>query len=87
MFLDTSLEDMGIEKVQQLRDRYRENTVFSSHIPGILSPAGPLGQGQHFAMAAARLHPDKFFSFVGDGGLGEPVMSSMAHFHTAYPRD
>jgi len=27
MFLDTSLEDMGIEKVQQLRDRYRENTV------------------------------------------------------------
>jgi phosphoketolase len=38
-------------------------------------------------MAAAKLHPDKLFPFtVGDGGLGEPyIMSSMAHFHTAYP--
>jgi len=92
MFLDRSLEDMGISTVQQLRDRYREKDGLLGHlsgyIPGILSPAGPLGQGQHFAMAAARLHPDKLFPFtVGDGGLGEPyVMSSMAHFHTAYPK-
>lgn len=91
MFLDKSLEDMGIKTVQQLRDRYREKHGLLGHlsgyIPGILSPAGPLGQGQHFAMAAARLHSDKLFPFtVGDGGLGEPyVMSSMAHFHTAYP--
>ncbi|MBV8887713.1 MAG: phosphoketolase, partial [Chroococcidiopsidaceae cyanobacterium CP_BM_RX_35] len=91
MFLDRSLEDMGITTVQQLRDRYREKHGLLGHlsgyIPGILAPAGPLGQGQHFAMAAARLHPDKLFPFtVGDGGLGEPyVMSSMAHFHTAYP--
>ena len=91
MFLDRSLEDMGIETVQQLRDRFREKHGLLGHlsgyIPGILSPAGPLGQGQHFAMAAARLHPDKLFPFtVGDGGLGEPyIMSSMAHFHTAYP--
>ncbi len=38
-------------------------------------------------MAAALLHRDKLFPFtLGDGGLGEPyIMSSMAHFHTAYP--
>jgi phosphoketolase len=91
MFLDRSLEDMGINTVQQLRDRFREKHGLLGHlsgyIPGILAPAGPLGQGQHFAMAAARLHKDKLFPFtVGDGGLGEPyIMSSMAHFHTAFP--
>jgi phosphoketolase len=91
MFLDRSLEDMGINTVQQLRDRYREKHGLLGHlsgyIPGILAPAGPLGQGQHFAMAAALLHKDKLFPFtLGDGGLGEPyIMSSMAHFHTAYP--
>jgi phosphoketolase len=91
MFIDRSLEDMGISTVQQLRDRFREKHGLLGHlsgfIPGILAPAGPLGQGQHFAMSAALLHRDKLFPFtVGDGGLGEPyVMSSMAHFHTAYP--
>ncbi|QJB45821.1 phosphoketolase [Dolichospermum flos-aquae] len=91
MFLDRSLEDMGISTVQQLRDRFREKHGLLGHlsgyIPGILAPAGPLGQGQHFAMAAALLHRDKLFPFtVGDGGLGEPyIMSSMAHFNTAYP--
>lgn len=91
MFLDRSLEDMGIETVQQLRDRFREKHGLLGHlsgyIPGILAPAGPLGQGQHFAMAAALLHRDKLFPFtIGDGGMGEPYpMSSMAHFNTAYP--
>jgi phosphoketolase len=91
MFLDRSLEDMGINTVQQLRDRFREKHGLLGHlsgyIPGILAPAGPLGQGQHFAMAAALLHRDKLFPFtLGDGGMGEPYpMSSMAHFHTAYP--
>ncbi|AFZ03463.1 transketolase [Calothrix sp. PCC 6303] len=91
MFLDRSLEDMGITNVQQLRDRFREQHGLLGHlsgyIPGILAPAGPLGQGQHFAMSAALLHRDKLFPFtVGDGGLGEPyIMSSMGHFHTAYP--
>ena len=91
MFLDRSLEDMGISTVQQLRDRFREKHGLLGHlsgyIPGILAPAGPLGQGQHFAMSAALLHRDKLFPFtVGDGGLGEPyIMSSMGHFHTAYP--
>ncbi|HAZ44810.1 MAG TPA: transketolase [Cyanobacteria bacterium UBA11371] len=91
MFLDRSLEDMGIFTVQQLRDRFREKHGLLGHlsgyIPGILAPAGPLGQGEHFAMAAALLHKDKLFPFtVGDGGLGEPyIMSGMAHFHTAYP--
>ncbi|WP_168163402.1 phosphoketolase [Calothrix sp. 336/3] len=91
MFLDRSLEDMGITTVQQLRDKFREKHGLLGHlsgyIPGILAPAGPLGQGQHFAMAAALLHRDKLFPFtLGDGGLGEPyIMSSMAHFHTAYP--
>ncbi len=91
MFLDRSLEDMGISTVQQLRDRFREKHGLLGHlsgyIPGILGPAGPLGQGQHFAMAAAKLHKDKLFPFtVGDGGLGEPyIVSAMAHFHTAYP--
>lgn len=91
MFLDRSLEDMGIFTVQQLRDRFREKHGLLGHlsgyIPGILAPAGPLGQGQHFAMSAALLHRDKLFPFtVGDGGLGEPyIVSAIAHFHTAYP--
>jgi phosphoketolase len=91
MFMDRSLEKMGITTVQDLRDRFRERHGLLGHlsgqIPGLLGPAGPLGQGQHFAMAAALLHRDKLFPFtVGDGGLGEPyIVSSMAHFHTAYP--
>ncbi|MCT7950426.1 phosphoketolase [Ancylothrix sp. C2] len=91
MFLDRSLEDMGISTVQQLRDRFREKHGLLGHlsgyIPGILGPAGPLGQGQHFALAGALLHRDKLFPFtMGDGGMGEPYpMSSMAHFNTAYP--
>ncbi|MDX2212799.1 MAG: hypothetical protein SFY66_05860 [Oculatellaceae cyanobacterium bins.114] len=91
MFLDRSLEEMGIQSVQQLRDRFRERHGLLGHlsgfIPGLLAPAGPLGQGQHFALAAALLHKDKLFPFtVGDGGLGEPyIMSAIAHFNTAYP--
>ena len=91
MFLDRSLEDMGISTVQQLRDRFRERHGLLGHlsgqIPGLLAPAGPLGQGQHFAMAGALLHKDTLFPFtIGDGGMGEPYpMSSMAHFHTAFP--
>ncbi len=39
-------------------------------------------------MAGAKLHPDVLFPVtIGDGGLGEPyIMSSFAHFHTAYPQ-
>jgi phosphoketolase len=91
MFMDKSLEKMGIKTVQELRDRFRERHGLLGHlsgqIPGLLGPAGPLGQGQHFAMSAALLHRDKLFPFtVGDGGLGEPyIVSSMRHFHTAYP--
>ena len=92
MFLDRSLEDMDITTVEQLRARYREKHGLLGHlsgmIPGILAPAGPLGQGQHFAMAAAYLNRDKLFPFtVGDGGLGEPyIMSAIAHFNTAFPK-
>jgi phosphoketolase len=91
VFLDRSLEDMGIDTVQQMRDRYRETHGLLGHlsgqIPGLLNPAGPLGQGQHFAMAGAKLHPGILFPVtIGDGGLGEPyIMSSFGHFHTAYP--
>jgi len=91
VFLDRSLEDMGIETVQQLRDRFRETHGLLGHlsgqIPGLLNPAGPLGQGQHFAMAAAKLNPGTLFPVtIGDGGIGEPyVASSISHFHTAYP--
>ncbi|WOB44527.1 phosphoketolase [Thermoleptolyngbya oregonensis NK1-22] len=91
MFLDRSLEDMGITTVQQMRDRFRERHGLLGHlsgfIPGLLAPAGPLGQGQHFAMAGALLYPDTLFPFtIGDGGLGEPyIMSSFMHFHTAFP--
>lgn len=91
MFMDRSLEAMGIETVQKMRDCYRERHGLLGHlsgqIPGLLGPAGPLGQGQHFAMAAALLHREKLFPFtLGDGGLGEPyIMSSMGHFHTAFP--
>jgi phosphoketolase len=92
MFLDRSLEDMEIVNVQQMRDKFREKDGLLGHlsgfIPGLLAPAGPLGQGQHFAMSGALLHPDKLFAFtMGDGGMGEPYpMSSMGHFHTAYPQ-
>ncbi|MEM9003074.1 MAG: phosphoketolase [Cyanobacteria bacterium P01_F01_bin.86] len=91
VFLDRSLEAMGIETVQQLCDRFRETHGLLGHlsgqIPGLLNPAGPLGQGQHFAMAGAKLHPGTLFPVtIGDGGLGEPyIMSSFGHFHTAYP--
>ena len=92
LFLDTSLENMGIHTVQQMRDRFRERHGLLGHlsgaIPGVLAPAGPLGQGQHFAMAGALLHPGTLFPFtLGDGGMGEPyVLSSMLHFNTAYPK-
>lgn len=91
MFLDRSLEDMGIQTVQQMRERFREMHGLLGHlsgqIPGLLNPAGPLGQGQHFAMAGAKLHPGILFPVtIGDGGLGEPyIMSSFGHFHTAFP--
>ncbi|HET9114155.1 MAG TPA: hypothetical protein VFN66_09855 [Burkholderiales bacterium] len=92
MFLDTSLEAMGINTVQDMRERFRETHGLLGHlsgaIPGLLAPAGPLGQGQHFAMAGALLHPGKLFPVtIGDGGLGEPyIMSAMGHFNTAYPQ-
>jgi phosphoketolase len=91
MFLDSSLEEMGISTVREMRERFREREGLLGHlsgaIPGILSPAGPLGQGQHFAMAGALLHPGTLFPVtIGDGGLGEPYpLSAMMHFHTAYP--
>ena len=91
VFMDTSLEQMGIKTVQEMGDRFRETHGLLGHlsgqIPGLLSPAGPLGQGQHFAMAAAKLHPDQLFPVtIGDGGLGEPyIMSSFGHFNTIYP--
>ncbi|GAB4541810.1 MAG: phosphoketolase [Pleurocapsa sp.] len=91
VFLDTSLEKMGIKTVQDMRDRFREMHGLLGHlsgqIPGLLNPAGPLGQGQHFAMAGAKLHPGILFPVtIGDGGLGEPyIMSSFGHFNTAYP--
>ncbi len=92
VFLDTSLEAMGINNVQDLCDRFREMHGLLGHlsgqIPGLLSPAGPLGQGQHFAMAGAKLHPGVLFPVtIGDGGLGEPyIMSSFGHFNTAFPQ-
>jgi phosphoketolase len=92
VFLDGSLSAMGIENVQNLCDRFREAHGLLGHlsgqIPGLLAPAGPLGQGQHFAMAGALLNPGKLFPVtIGDGGLGEPyIMSSIAHFNTAYPQ-
>lgn len=91
MFLNSSLEEMGITTVAEMQSRYREMHGLLGHlsgaIPGLLAPAGPLGQGQHFAMAGALLHREILFPVtIGDGGLGEPyVLSSMQHFHTAFP--
>ena len=87
-----SLEKMDIHTVEDMSDRFREHHGLLGHlsgqIPGLLSPAGPLGQGQHFAMAGAKLHPDILFPVtIGDGGLGEPyIMSSIGHFNTLFPR-
>lgn len=92
MFLDGSLEEMGIRTMSDMMQRFREKHGLLGHlsgaIPGLLAPAGPLGQGQHFAMAGALLHPDRLFPVtIGDGGMGEPyVLNSMMHFHTAYPK-
>jgi phosphoketolase len=92
VFLDTSLEAMEINNVQEMGDRFRETHGLLGHlsgqIPGLLNPAGPLGQGQHFAMAGAKLHPGVLFPVtIGDGGLGEPyIMSSFGHFNTAFPQ-
>jgi len=91
MFLDSSLEEMGIQTMNDMMARFREKHGLLGHlsgaIPGLLAPAGPLGQGQHFAMAGAYLHRDKLFPVtIGDGGMGEPyVLNAMMHFHTAYP--
>ncbi len=91
LFLDGSLEKMGIHTAHDFRARFRERHGLLGHlsgaIPGILAPAGPLGQGQHFAMAGALLHPDRLFAVtIGDGGLGEPyILSAFQHFATAYP--
>ncbi len=91
MFLDASLEEMGIHTVADMMARFREREGLLGHlsgaVPGLLSPAGPLGQGQHFAMAGAYLHRDRLFPVtIGDGGMGEPyVLNAMMHFHTAFP--
>ena len=91
MFLDGSLEDMNIFTMDDMMQRFRERHGLLGHlsgaIPGLLAPAGPLGQGQHFAMAGAFLHRDKLFPVtIGDGGMGEPyVLNSMMHFHVSYP--
>ncbi|WP_455205382.1 phosphoketolase family protein [Kaarinaea lacus] len=91
MFLDGSLEDMDILTMNDMQQRFREKHGLLGHlsgaIPGLLAPAGPLGQGQHFAMAGAYLHRDKLFPVtIGDGGMGEPyVLNAMMHFNTAYP--
>jgi phosphoketolase len=82
---------MGIRSVSDMMQRFREKHGLLGHlsgaIPGLLAPAGPLGQGQHFAMAGAFLHRDTLFPVtIGDGGMGEPyVLNAMMHFHTAYP--
>ncbi len=92
MFLDGSLEAMDINTVSDLRTRFRERHGLLGHlsgaIPGLLAPAGPLGQGQHFAMGGALLNPGTLFPVtIGDGGLGEPyIMSSFMHFKTAFPQ-
>lgn len=92
MFLDGSLEAMGIRTVSELRARFRERHGLLGHlsgaIPGLLAPAGPLGQGQHFAMGGALLNSGTLFPVtIGDGGLGEPyIMSAFMHFKTAFPR-
>ncbi|HEY9198247.1 MAG TPA: phosphoketolase [Gammaproteobacteria bacterium] len=92
MFLDGSLEAMDIKTVSDLRARFRERHGLLGHlsgaIPGLLAPAGPLGQGQHFAMGGALLNPGTLFPVtIGDGGLGEPyIMSAFMHFKTAFPQ-
>jgi phosphoketolase len=91
MFLDGSLEDMGIQTMTDLQTRFRERDGLLGHlsgaIPGLLAPAGPLGQGQHFAMAGAYLNRNKLFPCtIGDGGLGEPyILSAFKHFATSFP--
>ena len=92
MFLDSSLEAMDIHTVSDLRARFRERHGLLGHlsgaIPGLLAPAGPLGQGEHFAMAGALLNPGTLFPVtIGDGGLGEPyIMSAFMHFKTSFPK-
>lgn len=57
MFLDRSLEDMGIFTVQQLRDRFREKHGLLGHlsgfIPGILAPAAHFGSRTAFCFISS----------------------------------
>ncbi len=91
LLLDGSLERMGIHSVADFTARFRETHGLLGHlsgaIPGVPAPAGPLGQGQHFAWAAARLHPGRLCPVtIGDGGMGEPyVMSAFMHYNVAFP--
>ena len=91
LFLDGSLAAMGIHTVADLSARFRETHGLLGHlsgaIPGVLAPAGPLGQGQHFAWAAALLNRTTLCPVtIGDGGMGEPyVMSAFKHYNTAFP--
>ena len=91
MFLDGSLEAMDIHNMNDMQQRFREKHGLLGHlsgaIPGLLAPAGPLGQGMHFAMSGAYLHREKLFPVtIGDGGMGEPyVLNAMMHFNTAFP--
>ncbi len=91
LFLDRSLEKIEIRTVRAMVERFREREGLlghpSGHIPGILAPAGPLGQGQHFAMAAALVHRETLFPVtIGDGGMDEPyTLSSMRQFLASFP--
>lgn len=91
LFLDGSLARMGIRTVAELSARFREERGLLGHlsgaIPGVPAPAGPLGQGQHFAWAAGLLNPMTLCAItLGDGGMGEPyVMSALKHYQTAFP--
>ena len=87
MFLDTSLEDMGIHTVADMRARFRERhgllgpSVRRDPRPaGARRPAGPgpaLRHGRRLSASATSSFPVT----IGDGGLGEPyIMSAFQHF-------
>jgi len=78
----------GYGTVQQVCDRFRELKVFWVTYRVIFlgfSLRWSLGQGQHLLWQLPT-QPDTLFPCTtGDGGLGEPIMSSIAHFR-AYPK-
>jgi phosphoketolase len=91
MFLDGSLEAMGIRTMQQLRARFRERTACSVTCPAPSPACSPRpvrwARVSTSPWPAPCCIPGTLFPVtIGDGGLGEPyILSAFKHFTPPIP--